>query len=111
MFVLRAIDLDNHRAVVNFNAADDHIRFAHAYLARFVRTEGAVLGGVVGAGIGGAVGNANDKYRCDSRGPYYSYGDTIAYREAPDYRDLMLELANGSVRLCANDPKYHCWQQ
>jgi hypothetical protein len=51
-----------------------------------VRTEGAVLGGVVGAGLGGAVGNAHDKYRCDSRGPYYSYGDTIAYREARDYR-------------------------
>ncbi|HEX4711745.1 glycine zipper domain-containing protein [Phenylobacterium sp.] len=51
-----------------------------------VRTEGAVLGGVVGAGIGGAVGNANDRYRCDNRGPYYSYGDTVAYREAPDYR-------------------------
>jgi hypothetical protein len=51
-----------------------------------VRTEGAVLGGVVGAGIGGAVGNANDRYRCDSRGPYYSYGDTIAYREAQGYR-------------------------
>ena len=51
-----------------------------------VRTEGAVLGGVVGAGIGGAVGNANDRYRCDTHGPYYSYNDTIAYREAPDYR-------------------------
>ncbi|WP_372784086.1 glycine zipper domain-containing protein [Phenylobacterium sp.] len=53
---------------------------------RGVRTEGAVLGGVVGAGIGGAVGNANDRYRCDSRGPYYSYNDTIAYRESRDFR-------------------------
>ena len=45
------------------------------------RTEGAVLGGVVGAGIGAAVGNANDRYRCDSRGPYFSYDDTVPYRE------------------------------
>lgn len=49
--------------------------------ARNARTEGAVLGAVVGGGIGAAVGNANDKYQCDSRGPYYSYNDTVAYRE------------------------------
>ncbi|WP_430424332.1 glycine zipper 2TM domain-containing protein [Phenylobacterium sp.] len=45
------------------------------------RTEGAVLGGVAGAVVGGAVGNANDKYKCDSRGPYFSYDDTVEYRE------------------------------
>jgi hypothetical protein len=50
------------------------------------RTGGAVLGGLVGAGIGASVGNAHDRYRCDTRGPYFSYNDTIAYREAPDYR-------------------------
>jgi hypothetical protein len=49
-------------------------------------TEGAVLGAVVGGGIGAAVGHANDKYRCDSSGPYYSYNDTIPYREARDFR-------------------------
>lgn len=49
--------------------------------ARNARTEGAVLGGVVGAGIGAAVGNANDKYKCDSRGPYFSYDETLPYRE------------------------------
>jgi hypothetical protein len=54
--------------------------------AHGVRTEGAVLGGVVGAGIGGAVGNAHDRYSCDGRGPYYSYNDTIAYREDRDIR-------------------------
>jgi hypothetical protein len=50
------------------------------------RTDGAILGGVVGAGIGASVGNAHDKYNCDSRGPYYSYSDTIAYREDPNWR-------------------------
>jgi hypothetical protein len=50
------------------------------------RTGGAVLGGVVGAGIGNAVGNAHDRYRCDNRGPYYGYGDTIAYREDRSFR-------------------------
>ncbi|WP_293676805.1 glycine zipper 2TM domain-containing protein [uncultured Phenylobacterium sp.] len=45
------------------------------------RTEGAVLGGVVGAAVGAGVGNANAKYRCDNRGPYFAYDDTIAYRE------------------------------
>ncbi len=54
--------------------------------AHGVRTEGAVLGGVVGAVVGGSVGNAHDRYNCDSRGPYYSYDDTIAYREARDFR-------------------------
>lgn len=49
--------------------------------SRGARTEGAVLGGVAGAVIGGAVGNANAKYKCDSRGPYFSESDTIAYRE------------------------------
>jgi hypothetical protein len=50
------------------------------------RTDGAILGGVVGAGVGNAVGNAHDRYRCDGRGPYYSYSDTVAYREDRGYR-------------------------
>jgi len=50
------------------------------------KTEGAVLGGVVGAGIGAAVGNAHDKYKCDQRGPYFAYNETIPYREADGYR-------------------------
>ena len=49
--------------------------------SRGVRTEGAVLGGVAGAVIGGAIGNANRNYKCDSRGPYFSRDDTVAYRE------------------------------
>jgi hypothetical protein len=54
--------------------------------ARNARTEGAVLGAVVGGGIGAAVGNANDRYKCDARGPYFSYNDTVPYREATRYR-------------------------
>lgn len=47
------------------------------------RTEGAVLGGVAGAVIGGSVGNASSKdgnIRCDSRGPYFTYDQTMPYR-------------------------------
>lgn len=55
--------------------------------ARNARTEGAVLGAVVGGGIGAAVGNANDRYRCDSRGPYFSYRNTLPYRISGDYPD------------------------
>jgi len=52
------------------------------------RTEGAVLGGVVGAGVGAAVGHANDKHRCDQRGAYWTYNDTVPYRVNNDvYRD------------------------
>jgi len=56
--------------------------------ARGRRGEGAVLGGVVGAGVGAAVGHANDKYKCDQRGAYWSYNDTVPYRVDSDvYRD------------------------
>jgi len=54
--------------------------------AHGVKTEGAVLGGVVGAGIGAAVGHAHDRYKCDTRGPYFTYNETIPYREDPHWR-------------------------
>ena len=57
------------------------------------RTAGSILGGVVGAGIGGSVGNAHDRYLCDTHGPYYSYNDTITYREAPDFRSGRYDYA------------------
>ena len=47
--------------------------------ARNARTEGAVLGAVVGGVAGGAVGRSTA--RCDARGYYFSYNDTIPYRE------------------------------
>jgi hypothetical protein len=53
--------------------------------ARNARTEGAVLGALVGGGIGAAVGNAHDRYKCDSRGPYFTRAETIPYREAYGY--------------------------
>ncbi|MGH6965761.1 MAG: glycine zipper domain-containing protein [Phenylobacterium sp.] len=63
-------------------------------------TEGAVLGAVVGGGIGAAVGHANDKYRCDSYGPYYSYNDTIPYREAREYRSGRYDYAYYNRQRC-----------
>jgi hypothetical protein len=57
------------------------------------RGAGAVLGGVVGAGIGGSVGNAHDRYLCDPRGPYYSYNDTIEYREDRGFRSGRYDYA------------------
>lgn len=54
--------------------------------ARNACTEGAVLGALVGGGLGAAVGNANDKYKCDSRGPYFTYDQTAPYRESRSYR-------------------------
>jgi hypothetical protein len=45
-------------------------------------TEGTVLGAVVGGAIGAGIGNARDRYKCDSRGPYFTYQDTVPYRES-----------------------------
>lgn len=50
--------------------------------ARNARTEGAVLGAVVLGAIGAGIGRANDRYKCDARGPYYTRADTMAYRES-----------------------------
>lgn len=47
--------------------------------ARNARTEGAVLGALVGGGIGSAIGKSSAK--CDNTGYYYSYDQTIPYRE------------------------------
>ena len=37
-------------------------------------------------GLGASVGNANDRYKCDNRGPYFTYNDTVPYRESRSYR-------------------------
>jgi hypothetical protein len=50
------------------------------------RTEGSVLGAVVGGGLGAAIGNSRDKYKCDARGPYFSYNETVPYRESRSWR-------------------------
>lgn len=49
-------------------------------------TENSVLGAVIGGGIGAAVGHAHDRYKCDQRGPYFTYQETIPYRESAYYR-------------------------
>jgi hypothetical protein len=45
------------------------------------RTEGSVLGGLAGAGLGAVVGHEHDKYKCDRSGPYFTYNETVAWRE------------------------------
>jgi uncharacterized protein YcfJ len=84
--------------------------------SRGARTEGAVLGGVAGAVIGGAVGNANAKYKCDSRGPYFSESDTVAYREGRNryassydynyYENRRCRLAAAPVDAYGRDVRY-----
>jgi hypothetical protein len=63
-------------------------------------TENAVLGGVIGGGIGHAVGSSSDRYRCDTRGPYYSFNDTVAYREDPGFRSGRYDYAYYSRMRC-----------
>jgi hypothetical protein len=82
--------------------------------ARNARTEGAVLGGLVGAGIGAAVGHAHDKYKCDQRGPYFTYNETIPYREGgyyhsdrySEYQRMGCRLAPAPVNSDASDYRY-----
>jgi hypothetical protein len=79
-------------------------------------TENSVIGGVLGGAIGNAVGNAHDRYRCDTRGPYYSYNDTVAYREDPNWRSgrydygyytrMRCRLAPAAVDAYGNDVRY-----
>ena len=54
--------------------------------ARNAKPEGTVLGALVGAGVGASIGNASAKNRCDTQGQYWSYEDTVAYRESDRYR-------------------------
>jgi hypothetical protein len=49
--------------------------------AHNARTEGAVLGAVVGGAVGAGIGHASTP-KCDPRGYYFSYSDTIPYRES-----------------------------
>lgn len=52
--------------------------------ARKNRTEGAVLGALVGGGVGLGIGRSTAK--CDNTGYFYSYDQTIPYRESVDDR-------------------------
>lgn len=48
------------------------------------RTEGAVLGALVGGAVGAGIGKSTAK--CDERGYYYSYDQTVPYHEGDAYR-------------------------
>jgi hypothetical protein len=85
--------------------------------SRGARTEGSVLGGVAGAAIGGAIGNARDReYKCDSRGPYFSYSETVPYREGRNrfassydygyYERMRCRLAPAPVDAYGRDIRY-----
>ncbi|HET6970907.1 MAG TPA: glycine zipper 2TM domain-containing protein [Phenylobacterium sp.] len=84
--------------------------------ARNARPEGAIVGGVLGAAAGSAIGHAHDRYKCDRRGPYFSYRETIPYREGGErfasrydydwYRDHRCRLAAAPVDPDGRDIRY-----
>ena len=51
--------------------------------ARNTRTEGAVLGALVGGALGASIGGSTA--RCDSRGYYYTFNQTVPYDEGYGY--------------------------
>ena len=55
--------------------------------ARNARTEGTVLGAVVGGAIGAGIASSSSSNtaKCDVSGYYYTYDQTVSYRE--DARD------------------------
>jgi hypothetical protein len=78
------------------------------------RTEGAVLGGLVGGGVGAAVGHSHDKYKCDQRGAYFTYDETVPYQEPSsarsdrytEYQRMGCRLATAPVDSGATDYRY-----
>jgi len=52
--------------------------------ARNARTEGAVLGAVIGGAVGVGIGqaSAHASAKCDARGYYFNYDETVPYRES-----------------------------
>lgn len=84
--------------------------------ARNARPEGAIVGGVLGAAVGASVGHAHDRYKCDRRGPYFAYSETIPYREGSErfasrydydwYRNHRCRLAAAPVDEDGRDVRY-----
>lgn len=72
--------------------------------ARNAKTEGTVLGAVLGGALGASVGRANDKYKCDSRGPYFSYNETVPYRESSRFRYGSYDTAYYTKQRCRLAP-------
>lgn len=78
-------------------------------------TEGAVLGAVVGGALGNSIaGNSSTvtRYapRCDATGYYYSYDQTVPYRENTRYRNGRYDYSYYSRQRCrlavAPDDRY-----
>jgi hypothetical protein len=76
-------------------------------------TENSVLGAVIGGGLGAAVGHAHDKYKCDQRGPYFTYQETVPYREGAhhtpryaEYERMGCRLASAPVDRYGRDYRY-----
>lgn len=84
---LRCDNNNNSMAIAGVIGALAGAALGSNVAARNARTEGAVLGAVVGGGLGATVGRANDRYKCDSRGPYFARSDTVPYRESSWDRD------------------------
>ena len=78
--------------------------FGSNVAARNARTEGAVLGALVGGGVGAAVGNARDRYQCDQRGPYFTYNETVPYRESRSWRYGAHDSTNNTRQRCRVAP-------
>jgi len=68
------------------------------------KTAGTVIGGLAGGGLGALVGNAHDKHKCDERGAYWSYTDTVPYQTAslPNDGDAAAYESQGCRLAAAN---------
>jgi hypothetical protein len=72
--------------------------------ARNAKPEGTVLGALVGAGIGASIGNASAKGRCDTAGQYWTYDDTVPYRESSRYRASSSAVYDNYSKRCRLAP-------
>lgn len=75
--------------------------------ARNAKPEGTVLGALVGAGLGAAIGNASAKSKCDTRGTYWSYDETVPYRESPASGGVYSSRSEERCRLAAAPAEYN----
>jgi hypothetical protein len=72
--------------------------------ARNAKPEGTVLGAVVGAGIGASVSNSASKARCDTGGQYWTYDQTVPYRESSRYRASSSAVYDNYSKRCRLAP-------
>ena len=79
----RARSNNNNSAASGLFGALAGAAIGSSLAGRGSHTEGAVLGAVAGGAIGASVGSSSA--RCDNDGYYYSYNQTVRYREPSDY--------------------------